>query len=249
MSVRKLANLLALSFVAATAAATAAEPAPAAPAAAPAAEAAPAPAQPAPPAGAPQPANQFSVNQAVGDWAVRCALTTVKSPAPCDIVQVAVNQDSKLRVMSFSLAYVPSRDAYAMQVVVPTGVALSRGLTLAAGNRSLNGAKFNRCERDGCYVEMLIDNPTVTALGGAGKSTSISVVAYGKTDPFQLPVSLNGFTDALERMKGLSRERAVALPAGTPTPTPVSATPNPAPAPAAAAPARAGRAAPARAGR
>ena len=103
-----------------------------------------------------------------------------------------------------------------------TGVALSRGLTLAAGNRSLNGAKFNRCERDGCYVEMLIDNPTVTALGGAGKSTSISVVAYGKTDPFQLPVSLNGFTDALERMKGLSRERAVALPAGTPTPTPVA---------------------------
>ena len=114
--------------------------------------------------GAPQPANQFSVNQAVGDWAVRCALTTVKSPAPCDIVQGAVNQDSKLRVMSFSLAYVPSRDAYAMQVVVPTGVALSRGLTLAAGNRSLNGAKFNRCERDGCYVEMLIDNPTVLGL-------------------------------------------------------------------------------------
>ena len=27
--------------------------------------------------------------------------------------------------MSFSLAYLPSRDSYAMQVIVPTGVALS----------------------------------------------------------------------------------------------------------------------------
>lgn len=246
MSVRRFANLLPLSLFLASAA-FAAEPAPApaaaaAPAEAPAAAAAPAPAQP----GAPQ-QPQFSVNQAVGDWAVRCALTTVKSPAPCDVIQVAVNQQSKLRVMSFSLAYVPSRDAYAMQVVVPTGVALSRGMALAAGTRSLNGVKFNRCERDGCYVEMLIDAPTVTALSGAGKSTSISVVAYGKTDPFQLPVSLTGFPEALERMKNLSKERAVAIPAGTPTPPTVGSTPT-APAPAAA-PARAGRAAPARAGR
>src|SRR5882672_10135794 len=103
----------------------------------------------APPAGAPPadpnapPAPQFSINQPFGDWAVRCALTTVKSPAPCDVIQLTVNQDTKQRIMSFSLAYVPSRDAYAMQVIVPTGVALAKGMTVASGDRPLNNVKYN----------------------------------------------------------------------------------------------------------
>src|SRR5580765_5507480 len=100
-------------------------------------------------AGQVPPAQQFSINQSVGDWVVRCIQTTVKSPAPCEVMQTTVNKDSKQRISSFSIAYVPSRDAYAMQVVVPTGVALSKGLQLGT---ALNGVKFNRCERDGCYV-------------------------------------------------------------------------------------------------
>src|SRR5260221_251775 len=32
-------------------------------------------------------AQQFSINQHVGDWVVRCVLTSVKSPAPCEILQ------------------------------------------------------------------------------------------------------------------------------------------------------------------
>ena len=200
--------------------------------------------------GAPQ-VPQFSVNTPVGDWAVRCAQTTVKSPAPCDVIQLTVNQDTKQRIMSFSLAYVPSRDAYAMQVIVPTGVALSRGMSLAAGERALNGVRFNRCERDGCYVEMLIDAPTVNALSAAGKSTTVTVIGYGQFNEYKLPVSLNGFTEALDRMKGLARERAIAIPAGTATPPPLTSTPAvPAPPAAPAAPAArpaapAGKAAPA----
>jgi len=86
---------------------------------------------------APNPAaQQFSVNQPVGDWAVRCAQTALKSPAPCDVIQLTVNQDTKARIMSFSLAYLPSRDSYAMQVIVPTGVAIQRGMTIAAGDRA-----------------------------------------------------------------------------------------------------------------
>ncbi len=91
-----------------------------------------APAQGAGDAGtAPNPAaQQFSVNTPIGDWAVRCAQTAVKSPAPCDVIQLTVNQDSKARIMSFSLAYLPSRDTYAMQVIVPTGVARTRGMII-----------------------------------------------------------------------------------------------------------------------
>lgn len=187
--------------------------------------AAPPPADPAAAAQA-QAAAQFSVNQNVGDWVVRCVQTTVKSPAPCEVLQVTVNKDTKQRLSSLSLAYVPSRDSYAMQVVVPTGVALSKGLLLGP---STQGLKYTRCERDGCYVETVVDNTVVQTLGKAGKATNIAVVPYGKTDQIKFPVSLTGFTEAMDRMKTYSKDRAVALP---PPPAQPGAAPAAAPAPA-----------------
>lgn len=194
-----------------------------------------APAQGAGDAGTPNPAaQQFSVNTPVGDWAVRCAQTTVKSPAPCDVIQLTVNQDSKVRIMSFSLAYLPSRDTYAMQVIVPTGVALTRGMIVSAGNVAMQGIKFTRCERDGCYVEALVDAAAVNAISAATAMTSVTVVGYGQSNEVNLPVSLNGFADALNRMRTLARERAVPIPMDQPTPQPLTVTaytpPPPAPA-------------------
>ena len=181
-------------------------------------------------------AQQFSINQNVGDWVVRCVLTSVKSPAPCEVLQSTVNKDNQQRISSLSIAYVPSRETYAMQIVVPTGVALAKGLTLAP---PLNAVKFTRCERDGCYVEMLIDNAAITSLAGAGKGATIGVVGYGRANEIKLPVSLTGFPEAMDRMKSLARERAVALPNNAPvlpSAAPAAAAPVP---PAATAPARA----------
>ena len=191
----------------------------------PAPPAAPAPADQ---AGAAPAAQQFSINQNVGDWVVRCVLTTVKSPAPCEVLQVTVNKDNKQRLSSLSIAYVPSREAYAMQVVVPTGVALAKGLVLGT---SPNGMKFTRCERDGCYVEAVIDNTVVNTLAKDGKATTIAVVAYGKTDQIKFPVSLTGFTEAMDRMKTYAKDRAVALPPppAQPGAAPPAAAPRPAP--------------------
>jgi len=199
----------------------------------------PAPAAPPPadPNAAAAAAQQFSINQNVGDWVVRCVLTSVKSPAPCEVLQSTVNKDTQQRISSMSIAYVPSRETYAMQIVVPTGVALAKGLTLAP---PLNAVKFTRCERDGCYVEMLIDNAAITSLAGAGKSATIGVVGYGRDNEIKLPVSLTGFPEALDRMKTFAKDRAVALPANAPvlpSAGPVAAAP--APAAPAAAPARA----------
>ncbi len=156
---------------------------------------------------------------------VRCVLATIKSPAPCEVLQVTVNKDNKQRLSSFSIAYVPSRDAYAMQVVVPTGVALAKGLLIGA---SPNSMKFTRCERDGCYVEAVIDNAVIGTLAKAGKATTLAVVAYGKTDQIKFPVSLTGFNEAMDRMKTYSKERAVALP---PPPAQPGAAPAAAPRP------------------
>jgi invasion protein IalB len=176
-------------------------------------------------AGTPNPAApQFSVNTRVGDWAVRCSLTTVKSPAPCDVIQQVLNDDTKARVMSFSLAYLPSSDNYIMQVIVPTGVALRRGLIVAAGTVALQGVKFSRCEPDGCYVEAIIDAAAVNALFADGASTRVTAIGYGQTNEINLPLSLEGFSVALGEMRKQARDRAIPIPADQPVPQPLTVT-------------------------
>ena len=91
------------------------------------------------------------------------------------------------------------------------GVTLSRGLTIEAGAATMNGVKFGRCERDGCYVEMAITPATIEALSTTTDPTQLSMFAYGQAEPLQLPFSVNGFADAVARMREEAVERAVPL--------------------------------------
>jgi invasion protein IalB len=150
--------------------------------------------------------SNLTVNEGVADWTVRCF--QVKSIAPCDMVLVASNKETNQRVLLVSIAYVPSKDAYAMQMIVPLGVSLAKGMSLEAGAKPLAGVAFNRCERDGCYIEMPIPNETIQALASGGKTTNISLTPYGKTDVIKLPLSLNGFVDALTKLKGYAKDKA-----------------------------------------
>jgi invasion protein IalB len=163
--------------------------------------------------------------QTFGDWTVRCF--NVKTLAPCDMIQVAVNKEKKQRVSSVSLAYIPSRDNYATQIIVPLGVSVASGLTLSAGSQKIEGLKYRRCEHDGCYVETGVSKTALEALATGGNTGAITVALYRGNKPINLPLSLNGFAPAVNKLKELARAKAVATaPAGT--------TPAPAPAPATA---------------
>src|SRR4029077_6718302 len=74
---------------------------------------APAAAPPADPNAAAAP--QFSINQNGGVRVVLRVPTSVKIPAPWEILQSTVNRDNQQRIWSLSIAYVPSRESYAMQ--------------------------------------------------------------------------------------------------------------------------------------
>jgi invasion protein IalB len=163
--------------------------------------------------------------QSFGDWTVRCF--NVKAAAPCDMIQIAVNKEKKQRVTSVSLAYVPSRDNYAAQIIVPMGVSFQTGLTLAAGDKKIEGLKFRRCENDGCYVETGLAKTAVEQLQYGGNSGTITVALYRSNKPISLPMSMNGFVQAASKLKELARAKAVV------TPPAAAATPAPAPAPAA----------------
>src|SRR5476651_2693843 len=66
----------------------------------------------------------------VGDWFVRCF--PVQSPSPCDIFQEGDTPQTHQRVLSMSVAYVPSLDRHALQITVPLEIAIPKGLTISA---------------------------------------------------------------------------------------------------------------------
>ena len=57
------------------------------------------------------------------------------------------------------VAYVPSMDRYALQVAVPLGIAIPKGMTLQTDSYTSPALHYRRCDRDGCYVEMPWTSP------------------------------------------------------------------------------------------
>lgn len=181
----------------------------------------PAPAAPAAPAAPPKPV----INKPYGDWAVRCY--DVKSPAPCDMIQSAANRQTQQRVMFISLGYAPAADSHLMQLILPLGVSLARGVTIIAGERRMEGLRFRRCERDGCYVEMKIDPAVIETLLAAQEAK----IAFASDDgqDLSLPLSLKGFPQAHSELLRLNHERATNSPIGTPPGSEPAPVPAPAP--------------------
>src|SRR5215475_11574084 len=80
------------------------------------------------PAGAPPAAPPQPEIKTIGDWAVRCY--PVQSQSPCDMFQQQNEKDSQQRILALSLAYIPHLDRHAIQVVVPLGISIPKGVVI-----------------------------------------------------------------------------------------------------------------------
>ena len=141
----------------------------------------------------------------VGDWMVRCF--PVNNPNPCDIFQERVAGESKQRVLTFSLAFVPSMDRHILQISLPLDIAIQKGVTVQADAYTSPMLKYRMCNREGCFVQMAPDNAMVEALAKATSDAKINIVAdSGKA--FALPLSLKGFAAAHDDMVAQARVKA-----------------------------------------
>ncbi|HEX4118746.1 MAG TPA: invasion associated locus B family protein [Rhizomicrobium sp.] len=141
----------------------------------------------------------------VGDWLVRCYPAQTQSP--CDMYQQQNDAKSQQRVLAVSLAYIPRLDKHAIQISVPLGVSIGRGVVLQSGSYTSPPMPYRRCDRGGCYVEMLIDNNVVDQLNHGGDNALLKVTADdGKN--YQLRISLNGFSAAHDSMEEQAKAKA-----------------------------------------
>ncbi len=182
--------------------------------------AAPAPDKPqAEPAAQPAAASEKPQVQFFDNWEVRCF--AVKSASPCDMLFAQVRKGTEQRIVSVSIAYVPSRSVYVMQIAVPYGIALSEGLVIAAGTYRTGKLTFRRCDGTGCFVEMEVGDDLINGLKGATDGNLTVVADRGKPVSFDLP--LKGFAAAQQAMVSLAAQKAVA-----PAPAAAAATAAPA---------------------
>ena len=141
----------------------------------------------------------------VGDWTVRCF--PIQSPSPCDIFQEQDYQKTGQRVLSVSIAYVPSMDKHAIQISVPLDISIPKGATLQTDTYTSPVLKYRRCDRNGCYIEMAVDNGLVEGLAKSGAQGKVNIAAdNGKN--YTLNFSLKGFSQAHDDMVAQARAKA-----------------------------------------
>jgi invasion protein IalB len=69
-----------------------------------------------------------SETKTYGDWTVRCY--PISSPSPCDMYELLANKQTNQRVMSLSIAYMPAGDKHVIQIAVPLGILIPKGLVI-----------------------------------------------------------------------------------------------------------------------
>lgn len=178
-----------------------------------------APAAEAPAAGAPARPDV----KTIGDWMVRC-FPLANSPSPCDMFQELDDQRSRQRVLSFSIAYVPSLNKHGIQISVPLEVSIPKGLTIVTDSYTSPVLRYRMCDRTGCFVQAPIDNATVEAMGKSGPDAKVRIFAdNGKQ--YELKFSLKGFAAAHDSMVEQNKAKAKAPAPAAPAAPAQGATP------------------------
>jgi invasion protein IalB len=143
----------------------------------------------------------------IGAFQVRCF--AIKSVAPCDLYEAGMNEQSGQRVVSFSLAYMPSGNRYVLQVTVPLGVTLDKGVVIAGSGFTSPALPFRRCDQSGCFVEAPVAKDLIDALAKLGTDAKIRVMPDGQDKPFEFPFSFDGFSSAHDDMVASNKAKAV----------------------------------------
>lgn len=144
-----------------------------------------------------------------GDWTVRC-IQRDALPS-CDIIQSARQRDSGRTIMQSSIAYAPAQDRYAVQFILPLGFLIQSGVTIRIDEKTeLKDFPVTRCEAQGCFVEKVVEAKELSPFR-TGKTGAIVITAPGGRS-LSFPLSLNGFTRAVDEMTARNKKQPAATP-------------------------------------
>lgn len=140
----------------------------------------------------------------IGDWKIRCSPTP--TAIPCSMQEILSRKDSQQPVLVITMAYDPAHKHSVAEIGVPLGVALKDGLSIVADSYVTPAIPFRHCSRYFCYVETVVPDETVSAMGSASAAKiRITMDDDGKT--YNVPFSLKGFSAAHDAVVQLSSQK------------------------------------------
>jgi invasion protein IalB len=135
------------------------------------------------------------------DWMVRCGRPRGQEAEVCEMQQQQIDNEDRT-VMAVAVGKVPGSSDVGLLVLLPLGILLPAGVTMQIDGGAAIPLEVERCERQGCRIERLIEPDLMSRLK-AGTKATVFFEAFdpqGKRQRLGVPISLLGFTAALNEV-------------------------------------------------
>ena len=135
------------------------------------------------------------------DWVVRCGRPRGQEAEVCEMQQQQIDNEDRT-VMAVAVGQVPGSSNVGLLILLPLGILLPAGVTMQIDGGAAIPLEVERCERQGCRIERLIEPDLMSRLK-AGTKATVFFEAFdpqGKRQRLCVPISLLGFTAALNEV-------------------------------------------------
>lgn len=135
-----------------------------------------------------------TVKSTHGSWSIICDTPAGASSEQCIMLQNVIAEDRADLGLSVVVMRTADRKAEIMRVLAPLGVLLPTGLGLYVDKKDNGRAYFKQCFSDGCFAEVILEQPLLDTLK-TGKEATFIVFATPE-EGIGIPVDLTGFSEA-----------------------------------------------------
>ena len=139
------------------------------------------------------------VKETHGAWQVSCRTPPGAKEEKCALVQSVTAEDRPNVGLTVVFYKALGEDKKLLRVVVPLGVLLPTGLGLKIDNQDIGNAPFLKCSKKGCIAEVVLQDEVIKKMMGGG--TAMFIIFDTPEAGIGIPVSLQGFGDALANLK------------------------------------------------
>jgi invasion protein IalB len=139
------------------------------------------------------------VRETHGAWQVSCRTPPGAKEEKCALVQSVTAEDRPNVGLTVVFYKAIGEDKKLLRVVVPLGVLLPTGLGLKIDGQDVGNAPFLKCGKRGCVAEVVLQDEVIAKM----KTGSVAMFIIFDTPEagIGIPVSLQGFGDALANLK------------------------------------------------
>jgi len=139
-----------------------------------------------------------TVRSTHGAWSIICDTPGGATTEQCALMQNVIAEDRPEVGLSVVVLRTADDQAEILRVLAPLGVLLPNGLGLNVDGNDIGRAYFVRCFQDGCYAEVILEQPLLDTLRNGDAATFI--VFQTPEEGIGIPVELDGFGEGFDAL-------------------------------------------------